>query len=55
MIKAIFLDFDGTLYTHTDERILPSTIEAIVNAIRITELLNLIINVLTLLISLPIL
>ena len=29
MIKAIFLDFDGTLYTHTDERILPSTIEAI--------------------------
>lgn len=29
MIKAIFLDFDGTLYTHTDERVLPSTIEAI--------------------------
>lgn len=29
MIKAVFLDFDGTLYTHTDERILPSTNEAI--------------------------
>lgn len=29
MIKAIFLDFDGTLYTHTDERVLPSTNKAI--------------------------
>ena len=29
MIKAIFLDFDGTLYTHTDERVLPSSNKAI--------------------------
>jgi len=25
MIKAIFFDFDGTFYTHTDERVLEST------------------------------